>query len=176
LDDHYTVEAGTNFTDVPLHFYRNDNIATEEKKLTLQLVPTDDFGIGIPEWRANDLATDTIDVSHHSFVFSGFLPQPARWSGGVSTSTGLETANFGLYGMKKLLMLCELLDLTYDDFTSTTTMPSARQRMVMSYGYRYLQQRYNARNPILEDDGRLMWISGVTWTSKPGVPWDGVYL
>jgi hypothetical protein len=41
---------------------------------------------------------------------------------------------------------------------------------------RHLQALYDARTPILEDDGRLMWVNAVSWTSIVGEPWDGQYL
>ena len=35
----------------------------------------------------------------------------------------------------------------------------------------YLTNALNAGNPILEDDGRLMWFMNCGWESYPGVPY-----
>ena len=36
---------------------------------------------------------------------------------------------------------------------------------------RYLTDKFNAGTPVKEDDGRLMWVGSVPWTSTIGVPY-----
>ncbi|MDR2131638.1 MAG: DUF4843 domain-containing protein [Odoribacteraceae bacterium] len=174
LADHYVVEAGANDVNVPLRFFNHENIKTEVRRLDLQLLPTSDFAIGLPVWKST-LSSKPVDATRYTVFLNGAIPQPPRWSGGYSTSTGQELALFGVFSEKKFKLMCEVCNLVYDDFLDTFTMPSVRQTMIYKVMAAYLQAKYNARDPVLEDDGRLMWVATVTWNSKPGVPWDGQY-
>ncbi|MDR1273792.1 MAG: DUF4843 domain-containing protein [Odoribacteraceae bacterium] len=176
LADFYTVAAGQSFVDVPLRFYNNANISDNEKRVEYHLLPTDDFVIGIPVWRANLSDPNPIDLTRHAIIVTGTVPSPPAWSGGKNATTGIENGTLGVFSMKKFELICELCHLTYDDWLDANTMSSARLTMVQVVARTYLRQMYEARTPILEDDGRLMWISGVSlWTSIPGVPWDGTF-
>jgi hypothetical protein len=175
LLDHYTVEPGASFLDVPLRFFRHENISTVEKRLELKLVPTSDFVIGIARWVAYAGVLDTIDVTRHTYHITGVVAQPYHWSGSKNSTTGVENGNCGAFSMKKFQLICELFDLTYDDFLRTSVFPTPKKNMIGELLGKYLQKMYDARTPVLEDDGRLMWAKGVTWTSIVGVAWDGVY-
>lgn len=50
-------------------------------------------------------------------------------------------------------------------------MPGAKQTVIQEHMANYLQELYDKGTPVLEDDGRLMWFMGVSWTSVVGVPW-----
>jgi hypothetical protein len=174
LPDYYTVEAGANFADVPVRLFRNDNIAAEERRLDLQLVPTEDFEIGISLWEPYINSPATVDLTRFSLLMTGFLAQPTVWQGSVAT-TGLEGGYWGAYSSKKLLLMCELFHLTYDDFMDTSIIGTNKRYMMGEALGIYLQRLYDARTPVLEDDGRLMWATGVSWSSVVGVAWDGAY-
>jgi hypothetical protein len=173
LADTYTVEAGATFVDIPLYLYDNENILQEEKRVDVRLLPTDDFIIGIPIWKASLADNNPVDLTRHTVYLTGFLPRPATWSGATNATTGVETSSLGLFGMKKFNLICEVCGVTYDDFL--TFMPTNRITMIRVIMANYLTQMYEAHTPVLEDDGRLMWVSGVAWTSIPGVPWNGQY-
>ena len=84
----------------------------------------------------------------------------------------------GAFSRKKLELICERFNLTYNDFMSNETMPSALQMLIYKSMSTYLIQCYNDKKPVLEEDGRLMWFSGCPWLSKVGVPWvpeEGYY-
>ncbi len=67
--------------------------------------------------------------------------------------------------------MCQIMHLTYADFSSTATMPTVLSTLLASECAKYLIAQYNAGTPVLEDDGRLMFIGNVPWTSYVGVPW-----
>jgi hypothetical protein len=175
LADRYIVEAGASHVDVPLRFLNHENIKTEERRLVLQLLPTSDFVLGIPVWpplTTSSLDRDTTDVTRHTIFLTGAITQPPGWSGSKHATTGVETAQWGVFSLKKYLLMCELCHITYVDFGRNG---SSWQIMVRNIVAAYLKQKYDDRDPVLEDDGRLMWVSGVSWSSIPGVPWNGQY-
>jgi hypothetical protein len=114
---------------------------------------------------------DTADVTRYTFVLSGKFTSPPGWSGSTNATTGVESGSLGVFSMKKYLLICEVCNVTYGDFTKGTTWRGMIEYIMCTY----LQAKYDARDPVLEEDGRLMWITGVTWTSIPGVPWNGEY-
>lgn len=65
----------------------------------------------------------------------------------------------------------DYLGLKYEDFANTQIMPMARQMLISNDGTAALVRLFNAGTPVLEDDGRLMWMGTVPWTSYIGVPW-----
>jgi hypothetical protein len=67
--------------------------------------------------------------------------------------------------------MCELMDLTYTDFASSETMPGILTGLIANTCARYLIEQFDAGKPVLEDDGRLMFIGNVPWTSYLGVPY-----
>ena len=75
-------------------------------------------------------------------------------------------------------MICERFDLTYSDFMSTETMPMVLQTLISTTMSEMLIERYNAKDPVLEDDGRLMYFGSCPWKSWVGVAWipeEGYY-
>ena len=50
-------------------------------------------------------------------------------------------------------------------------MPGAKRTVIQEYMVKYLQDLYDKGTPVLEDDGRLMYFMGVSWTTIVGVPW-----
>ena len=91
----------------------------------------------------------------------------------------LATISFGQrFEITPIQLVTAVFNLTYNDFMSNETMPSALQMLIYKSMSTYLIQCYNDKKPVLEEDGRLMWFSGCPWLSKVGVPWvpeEGYY-
>jgi hypothetical protein len=98
------------------------------------------------------------------------MMQPAVWSGTLQAGNR-ESGLFGVFTRKKMEFLMENFGLTYEEFASTETMPMVRQMLISSDGAAILIKRLNEKNPVLEDDGRLMWMGSVPWTSYLGIPY-----
>lgn len=185
ISEECVVKAGEYVSSVTARLIRTEALQSHTLKLGLQLVPTSQLALSFPEWDAvagytSGTVYEHFDASQHSILFTDMMTRPLQWVGtDVSPyNGGYESGSWGAFSRKKLLMICDRFDLTYNDFLSKETMPSALQTLIYKTMATMLIERYNAKNPVLEDDGRLMWFSGCPWMSKVGVPWipdEGYY-
>ena len=69
------------------------------------------------------------DASLHTLRIADFMVEPKVWVGTAVSpyNGGYESGNWGAFSRKKLELICERFNLTYNDFMSTETMPSALQ-------------------------------------------------
>lgn len=172
----YTVKAGEVFTEIPVVLMRTENIQNDAKSILLQLIPNSHFTLSIPVWkRLPNMWTSLVkdgdfNAAQHKITISDFITRPVRWVGLVQ-GTGLEAGRWGAFTEKKYRLICDEFNLVYQDFASEAEMPTPKQANIQEYMARYLQNLYDKQTPILEEDGRLMWFLGVSWTSTVGVPW-----
>ena len=180
------IKAGETSADVEVRLIRTNILQEGEQRLGLKLVANEYFSLAFPEWDAlvNSHQSGPIhehfDASLHVLRISDFMVKPKVWTGtDVSPyNGGYESGIWGAFSRKKLNLMCERFNLTYNDFMSTETMPNALQTLIYKSMSKYLIQCYNDKQPVLEDDGRLMWVEGCLWMSKVGVPWvpeEGYY-
>ena len=170
-----TIAANEYFAYVPLVINRTQKMQDATKKIGLRLVPNKDFALAFPDWDAvPGFATGTViekfDASYHTIYVNDFVVQPAVWIGSINPE-GAETGLWGAFSRKKLELFCELFNLTYASFANTTLMPTGLQSLITEVASRHLIEQYEKGTPILEDDGRLMYVGQCPWISKPGVPW-----
>lgn len=185
LENDIMIGAGEYMAMVPVRLIRTESLQHGEKVLGLKLVENQYFKLAFPEWDAVKGFTsgdvrEHFDASLHEIRFSDMMVRPTVWIGTDSSPyyDGAESGSWGAFSRKKLEMICERFDLTYNDFMSTTTMPTVLQSLIAKTMSQLLIDRYNAKDPVLEDDGRLMYFSGCPWASKIGVPWipdEGYY-
>lgn len=171
----WTIPSGAISTNVIVRVKRRPDLQENIKTLGLRLVATEDFSLSFPEWDAipeNSAGTvvPEFDASLHTLRLNDVLVQPAVWSGSIQPGNR-ESGLFGVFSRKKMEFLTESLGLKYEDFASTATMPMARQLLIASDAGTILIQRKDAGTPVLEADGRLMFIGSVPWTSYIGVPY-----
>lgn len=162
------IKAGTCYTDVVIPVYRTEFLKKEELRFHLKLEPTSDFVIGIPIWFER---SPEFDADRHIVRMSDFIVRPEIWNGYESSIDHSEKGYWGVFSEKKYRLICEKFNLVYKDFSSKEKMPNAKQRVIREVMADYLQELYDANTPILEEDRRLMWFEGVSWTSVVGVPW-----
>lgn len=170
-----TVPAGAISATVPVTLLRAPDLKKEKKVLGLKLVANENFGLSFTNWDAlPSFTAGTIvkkfDASLHSININDFLVQPAVWIGSIQQGNR-ESGLWGAFTQKKIELMFKIMDLTYEDFASTQVMPGVRSSLLTELCTKYLLERYNAGNPVLEDDGRLMYIGSVPWTSYIGIPW-----
>lgn len=171
----WTIPAGAISTNIVVRLKRTPDLEIQPKTLGLRLVATTDFSLSFPEWDAiPNLTAGTIvpefDASLHSLRINDIMVRPAIWSGSVQPGNR-ESGLLGVFTRKKMEFLIQNLGLTYDDFSSAEKMPMARMLLISSDATAILVQRFKAKNPVLEDDGRLMWLGTVPWTTIIGVPY-----
>ncbi|TDQ10262.1 DUF4843 domain-containing protein [Pedobacter metabolipauper] len=171
----WTIPANAVSTTIQIRLKRSPDLQNVEMKLGLRLVATEHFALSFPEWDAiPSLTGGTVvpefDASLHTLRINDIMVKPAVWLGSLQP-VNKESGLMGVFTRRKMEFLTQYLGLKYEDFASEATMPMARSILVGSDAAAILIERYNAKNPVLEDDGRLMFIGSVPWTSYIGVPY-----
>ncbi|WAC39221.1 DUF4843 domain-containing protein [Pedobacter sp. SL55] len=174
LQTEWKILARQTTVDVKIRLKRSPDLENKAVTLGLRLVETSDFKLSFPEWDAIPSLTGGVvvkefDASLHTLRINDVMIQPAVWPGSIQAGNR-ESGLFGAFTRKKMQFLIDNLGLKYEDFASSETMPQARYLLVASDAAEILKARFNANNPVLEDDGRLMFIGSVPWTSIIGVP------
>ena len=175
LQDQWTIPAGAISTTVQVRLKRAPDLQEMERTLGLRLVATRDFSLSFPEWDAipaldGGTIVPKFDATLHTLRLNDVMVRPKIWSGSIQGGNR-EAGALGVFTRKKMDFLIENLGLTYADFASAEIMPQVRLILISNDAAAILIQRKNAGNPVLEDDGRLMFIGSVPWTTYIGVPW-----
>ena len=176
-----TLEAGHTETYIPVTLKRTEEMKSEVIKLQIKLLANNDFSLIFQSWEnPEDLTSGTIyegfDDSRHNIICSDIIAKPANWIGSYDVTTMKEKSAFGEFSPKKFLLIQSVMGYTYRDFMSSETMTIGVQYAISRYMSNYLVGKYKAHEPVLEEDGRLMWFEYCPWSSFIGVPWDGVYV
>ncbi len=176
-----TLEAGKTETSIPVTLIRKPEMKSELIKLQIKLVANEDFTLIFKSWdNPKDLTSGTIytgfDASRHNIICSDIIVKPSNWIGSYDATTKKEKSAFGEFSPKKFLLIQSVMGYTYSDFMSNQTMTIGVQYAISRYMSNYLVGKYKAHQPVLEEDGRLMWFEYCPWSSFIGVPWDGVYV
>lgn len=175
LPNQFVIPAGALFVNIPVELKRAADLKKTMKMIGLRLIANDNFQLSFPDWDAipafsSGTIVKKFDASLHSIRINDFMVQPAVWIGSIQQGN-MESGQWGAFSQKKIELMCQVMDLTYEDFSSTQTMPSILSGLVASTCARYLIARYEAGTPILEEDGRLMFIGNVPWTTYIGIPY-----
>ncbi len=169
------IPAGMAYALVPITLKRTPDMQVKDITIGLRLVPNDYFELAFPEWHAvDDLyygdVVESFDASLHTLIVNDVMTRPSQWSGQASDS-GLEGGLFGEFSRKKLELMCELCNVTYEDFCDANIMITLLKYEIRNTVAKYLKKALEEGHPILEDDGRLMWVGTCTWSSYVGVPY-----
>ena len=146
----------------------------ETVQLQIRLVPGEHFslpfgpdGIGVMPKRATggdvftEYSTNT-DPSIHNIFANALLKKPKGWN----------VIRFGEYSQKKFALMLEIteaeLGWTVLDFENDTNnkMSISRAPIVASHVSAYLMEQYLKGREywVLDEDGSMMYVQGVTWT------------
>lgn len=175
----FIIPANSIFGVIPITLKRTPDLTVENKRLGLRLVANEHFGLAFPDWKAipglgaTSIGSDTaFNATLHTININDLMVQPAIWRGSVVAATNKETGSWGAFSRKKMELMCQVFNLTYQDFGSETTMTLVLSNLITTEMARYLINQFNAGTPVKEDDGRLMWCGSVPWTSIIGVPYQ----
>lgn len=175
VQEEWTIPAGALSAMVKVHLKRTPDLEQQPVTLGLRLLPTKDFELSFPEWDAiPEYTAGTVvsefDASLHTLRINDFMVEPEEWSGSLQAGNR-ESGLFGVFSRRKMEFMIDNLGVQYQDFASPQSMPMARMMLISKDGAALLIKRFNDKNPVLEEDGRLMWMGSVPWTSYVGVPW-----
>ena len=170
------IKANMHYADVPIKIIRADNLQKEEVRVTLELLPNENFNLAFNELYSlsGSLPMDRNDEGHnpafHSVYMNYLIVRPTAWVPAIDYETGqTEAGLLGAFTMKKFSVINEVCKVTYDEFASKDIMPQIRVQAIQQQMKAYLINQFNNGTPVLEDDGRLMWVMEVPWQSTVGV-------
>lgn len=167
LNTSYVIKAGETSTNVDLTFHRKEHMSGDTLQLQLQLIENEHFNLMYTDFgkapeqyapSANPAFDYNRDASIHNIFVSDVMSRPKQWLGNDVTGLGV----FGAFSAKKWKLIMELSGTTIDDFSNATTMPNARMTAIGETLATYLIEKAIAREPILEDDGTMMFCMAVT--------------
>lgn len=159
LADEYVLEANCSYAYVPVLLYRQPEMQTDTVTLGLKLVANDYFSLTFDEFNKMDKFTngnvvyEQFNATMHKVCMTDIMPQPKQWS----------IWEFGTFTPKKLNLICQKLGYTYADFQDDKKITYLQQMVISRKFSEILNQAYYDGEPILEDNGQLMWVSGCVY-------------
>lgn len=163
------IPAGKNHTFVKIKFLRSERMLEETVKLQIELLPNEHFTlpfakVGYINGRfPNDAQSEYSTYDHanvHNFFINNFLVQPAGWH-----------VSWGTYSKKKYELILkfayEKFGWVNEDFEDRTKVQNGRAEAVVRLMRPYLMEQYELGREhwVLDEDGSMMWITGVTWAA-----------
>ena len=163
------IPAGKNHTYLKFKFKRTERMIDETVKLQIQLLPNKHFALPFVEVGyingrfPNDAESEYSTYDHanvHNFFINNMLVKPAGW----------HNVQFGYYYSTKKYEL--LLKLAYEnfgwvnaDFEDRNKMQSGRAEAIARVARIFLMEQYRLGREywILDEDGSMMYVAGVTW-------------
>jgi len=175
LKDSYILPAGAHQTWVSIDFFATQDLELSEKRLVLKIIETSDL---IPAFTMWDPPIDIggikpaekMDASRHTIFVSNMMIPPVNWLGGVLTN-GEEQGDLGVFTRLKMEFITENLGISYSEFMDEEKMSFLRLILIGQEMSRILVKRFNEGNPVIEEDGRLMYAGNVPWKSFIGIPY-----
>lgn len=161
LADEYVIEANSSSAYIPILLYRQPEMKDDTVTLGLKLLANDYFSLTFKEFEKMDAYTngdvvfDKFDATMHSVLIIDVMPKPSQWS----------DFEFGTFTQKKLNLMCQELGYTYADFENSKKVNYLEQTVISRKFSAILNEAYNNGEPILEDDGRLMWVNGCVYAN-----------
>lgn len=171
----WTIPAGQISTNIVVRLKRAPDLQDVIQNLGLRLVANEHFSLSFPEWdaipeyNAGNVVPE-FNASLHTLKLNDIMVRPVVWLGSIQP-VNRESGLMGVFSRKKMEFLTANLGLKYEDFGSAETMPMARNLLIASDAAAILIRLKDAGTPVLEADGRLMFIGAVPWTSYIGVPY-----
>ena len=174
------IKAGEVSDSLYVKLLKTDKLNETEVRLYVQVLPNEHFSTDFCEFAHDGREYNVFDPRFWDLTFTGMMSEPYWWSGNDEDELE-EDYELGRFTVKKITLLNELYSLTYADWLDTDeggtgAMNSTRVTVIYKKFARYLIEQYKNRTPVLEADGRLMWVEGCPWVSIVGEAWDGTYM
>lgn len=170
------IKAGQYSDSLYVKLIKNDKLQETSVRLLVQVLPNEYFSTDFSQFAHDGRSYNVFDPRVYDITYTAQMTEPYYWTS-VNEDNIVENGNLGYFTVKKITLINELYSLTYADWQEeSTSMSSTRVKVIYKKFALYLIQQYKNRTPVLEDDGRLMWVTGCPWTSVVGEPWDGTYI
>lgn len=161
------IPAGKNHTYLKYKFMRTERMTDSTVQLKVQLLPNEHFQLPFVEVgyingrfpnAAEDQYSDYDHANVHSFFINNILVQPAGWHN-----------SWGKYSKKKYELILKLAyqntGWTNEHFEDRTKVQNGRAETMNRLVSAYLREQYKLGREywVLDEDGSMMWITGVSW-------------
>lgn len=178
---HFTIErdwimpAGANSAYLILKVNQDEDYLQGPRKIMLKLLSNEYFDTNMTFTKLNgryevteDEKLYNADPRLHTIELVYEAARPASWRGidNPKTEDNPEPSETGLYGaltVKKYLLMLRVTGFTDEDFAD---MPGPKRTIIAQTMSKYLEDQFEKGEPVLENDGRLMWFMYVKkWKS-----------
>ncbi len=163
LSTDQVIKAGENNTRITFTVKRSERMLTDTVQIQLQLVPGEYFSLPFSEvgnipgrWTDTQTAfSSNGNPGIHNIFINNTLEEPAGWN----------TVQFGQFSVQKYQMLIDVSGFQVSDFEDRDKMQTGRQQLIARMGSAYLMEQYQKGRDywVLDADGSMMWINGVSW-------------
>ena len=174
------IKAGQVSDSLYVKLLKNDKLQETSVRLYVQVLPNEHFSTNFTQFGHDGREYNVFDPRVYDLTFTSMMTKPYWWES-YSSSNPVENGNLGYFTAKKITLINELYSLTYADWLDTDeggtgAMNLTRVQVIYKKFARYLIEQYKNHTPVLEADGRLMWVIGCPWESVVGQAWDGTYI
>ncbi len=166
LQPQYYIKAGETHTDINVTFHRTARMEEDTLKFQLEILPNEYFDLKFDaygDWPGAykaDYSKHEFDrnnnARYHNMYIDDVLIQPAGWWG-TDTGYGL----FGKFSSTKYKYIMNLTGTDITDYASQQSMSSVRASAISQTVAKELIRRAKAKDPVLDKDGTMMWVSFV---------------
>lgn len=160
LPESIIMPAGAAFVNIPVPLHRTEPMKEKELNLTLELVQSKDLYVPMQRYfTTSSQQSDTVTVNIHTVIINDKLYRPLTWVDYIG----------GAYSDAKMGLICELYNLTVDEFDSQKTMPPKRFKSIIYAFKNYLELRKKEGKTVYETDskGNIIYITDVTGAKVP---------
>lgn len=155
------IPAGANKTYVTFIAQKSERMIKDTVKIQFRLIPGEHFTLPFSEigkvpgrWDPEVQYPASVDPGIHSVYINNVLQQPKGW-----------VIKFGTFTSKKYEFLMGISGFTKSDFEDQPRMLGGRSEIIRKKAYNHLLEQYKLGRKywVLDEDGSLMWVSGVSW-------------
>ena len=178
FQEDWVMPEGANMTYISIVLNKDEEYILQPKRIMLRVVANEYFDANMTFEKLNGrYEVDESEKAYnndprvHTIELTYEVAKPAAWTGVDNPRTDenpvpSETGLFGAFTVKKYLLMLEVTGLTDEDFNDKNAMTTVRKRVISEIMSRYLEEQFDKKKPVLEEDGRLMWFDKVTkWKS-----------
>lgn len=180
----WTLPAGAALTHIKLVVYRQADLEDTLRTVMLRVQDNENFTTRLnfdKDLPGRDNILDgekkySGDPRFHTVELTLSIKKPVDWWGfdypKTDTYPGLELDVLGAFSSKKYLLMLQVLGYSEAMFCEAIKTKD-RARIVDEIFGRYLVQQFDKGEPVLEKDGRLMWVQSVqTIHNKKWMPYQ----
>ena len=174
------IKAGQVSDSLYVKLLKSDKLQETSVRLSIQVLPNEHFSTNLSQFAHDGREYNVFDPRVYDLTYTSMMSRPYWWES-YNTSNVVENGNLGYFTVKKISLINELYSLTYADWLDsdeggTGAINLTRVKVIYKKFALYLIEQYKNRTPVLEADGRLMWVTGCPWESVVGQAWDGTYI